>query len=82
VIAVRLLTGRLPSVDYADARPMRCAALITSLSYLDRAMTLLSGTTKPLAALVLRMLQPNPDRRPQDFAALIGELEVLAEVHP
>ena len=74
IIAVQSLTGQLPSVDYIDNRPERCIALIVSQRYLRRARDLLAKTNKSLAAFILKLLESDSARRPQDYSALISEL--------
>ncbi len=74
MIGVQLMTGNLPSFD-GSRDPMRWVDLIMSHEYLERAKALLATHGGPLVPLLLRMLDPNPDRRPDDYPALIAALE-------
>jgi serine/threonine protein kinase len=73
IIGVELMTGRLPSAD--PQHPLRSPVLILSHEYLRRAKTLLSARPGALAELILRMLDPDPLRRSQDYSTLISGLE-------
>jgi serine/threonine protein kinase len=73
MIAVQLITGQLPSLD-ARGNPLR---LIASGEYFSRAKRLLSGRADALGPVVLSMLDPDPDRRPRDYQALIATLESM-----
>jgi len=74
IIGVRLMTGQIPTVD--DSRDLFSSiALIMSHEYLKRAKTLLAAQGGPLADFILRMIDPNPTGRPQDYPVLIAALE-------
>jgi serine/threonine protein kinase len=74
IIAVLLMTGRLPTVD-PNGDLSRTIDLITSDRYFDRAKSLMSVRGGPLASLILKMIDPNPDHRPIDYPALIAAIE-------
>jgi hypothetical protein len=68
------MTGQIPTVD--DSRDLFSSiALIMSHEYLKRAKTLLAAQGGPLADFILRMIDPNPTGRPQDYPVLIAALE-------
>jgi serine/threonine protein kinase len=76
IIGVQLMTGKLPTVDpYGDLS--RVIDLITSHQYFDRAKTLTSTSDGRLAALMLKMIDPNPHRRPVDYHTIIAGLEAV-----
>jgi hypothetical protein len=70
------MTGQLPTVD-PNGDISRTIDLITSHRYFDRAKALMSARGGRLAALVLKMIEPNPDRRPIDYTTLIAGLEAV-----
>jgi serine/threonine protein kinase len=74
IIGVQLMTGQLPTVD-PNADISRIIDLITSHRYFDRAKALMSARGGRLAALILKMIDPNPDRRPIDYPSIIADLE-------
>ena len=74
IIGVQLMTGQIPSLD-GSRDPFRCVALITSHEYLKRANTLLATRGGPLVPFILKMLDPDPTRRPCNYPALIAALE-------
>jgi serine/threonine protein kinase len=76
IIGVQLMTGQLPTVDPNGGMP-RIIDLITSHQYFDRAKTLTSARGGRLAALMLKMIDPNPDRRPIDYQTIIADLEAV-----
>jgi serine/threonine protein kinase len=76
IIGVQLMTGQLPTVD-PNRDISRTIDLITSHRYFDRAKALMSARGGRLAALVLKMIEPNPDRRPIDYTTLIAGLEAV-----
>jgi eukaryotic-like serine/threonine-protein kinase len=67
-IALELMTGQLPWIDDST---------ITSLEYFERAKYLLQRMGTDLRSLMLSMLDPDPRRRPQDYATLISALEKI-----
>ena len=74
IIGVRLMTGQVPTMD--DSRELfRSIALITSHEYLNCAKTLLAARGGPLSRFILRMIEPDPTRRPNDYPALIAAIE-------
>jgi serine/threonine protein kinase len=74
IIGVRMMTGQLPTVD--DSGDLfRSIALITSHEYLKRAKALLAPRREPLAHFILRMIDPDPIRRPDNYPGLIAALE-------
>jgi serine/threonine protein kinase len=73
LIAVLLMTGQLPTID-GGGDPRRC---IESLQYFERARYLLRGKRGRLGPLVLSMLDPRPERRPQEYPALISTLQKM-----
>ena len=76
IIGVELVTGQVPSVgDSPD--PFHCVGLIRSGEYLKRANTLLGTRAGPLVPLILKMLDPDPGRRPHDYPALIAAFEKI-----
>ncbi|MGO8798688.1 MAG: protein kinase domain-containing protein [Roseiarcus sp.] len=74
IIGVQLLTGQIPSMDGIQD-PFRMVVLIKSHEYLKRARMLLATRGGPLTPFILRMLDPDPARRPQDYPTLISTLE-------
>jgi serine/threonine protein kinase len=74
IIGVQLMTGQLPTVD-PNGDMYRMIDLITSHRYFDRAKALTSTRGDRLAALMLKMIDPNPDRRPDDYPTIIAGLE-------
>jgi len=74
IIGVLLMTGQLPTVDPNGDRS-RIIDLITSHRYFDRARALMSARDGGLAALMLKMIDPNPDRRPIDYPTIIAGLD-------
>jgi hypothetical protein len=70
------MTGQLPTVD-PNADISRIVDLITSHRYFARAKTLISTRGGPLTSLILKMIDPNPDRRPIDYPAIIAGLEAV-----
>jgi len=74
IIGVQLMTGQLPTVD-PNADIPRVIDLITSHQYFVRAKTLISARGGRLAALILKMIDPNPDCRPIDYPSIIADLE-------
>jgi len=76
IIGVQLLTGYLPTID-PSGDELRNVNLITSGRYVDRAKTQMATCGGRLASLILKMIDPNPDRRPTDYPSLIGGLEAL-----
>jgi serine/threonine protein kinase len=76
IIGIQSLTGQLPTVHPSGDR-LRHINLITSGRYVDRAKTLMATRGGRLASLTLKMIDPNPDRRPTDYPSLIGALEAL-----
>jgi serine/threonine protein kinase len=76
VIGIQLMTSQLPTVD-PSGDISRIIDLIMSHRYFDRAKALMSARGGRLAALVLKMIEPNPDHRPTDYAALIAGLEAV-----
>ena len=74
IIGVQLMTGQLPTVD-PNADIPRIIDLITSHQYFARAKALISARGGPLAARILKMIDPNPDRRPIDYRTIIADLE-------
>jgi serine/threonine protein kinase len=72
IIAVELLTGQLPSYD---GDPFRSQLLITSHEYFRRAKYLLRNIGNGLRSIVLNMLDPEPDRRLNDYRKIIAFLE-------
>jgi serine/threonine protein kinase len=74
MIGVQLMTGKLPSFD-GGPDPLRCVALIMSHEYQNRAKSLLATHGGPLVPFIFKMLDPDPNRRPDDYPALIAELE-------
>jgi serine/threonine protein kinase len=76
IIAVQLLTGQLPTIDPSGDR-LRSINMITSSRYVDRAKILMTTRSGRLASLILKMIDPNPDRRLVDYSSIIGALETL-----
>jgi serine/threonine-protein kinase len=70
VIALQMLTGALP-IDADDVRDLRAALTEDHSVDLDEA---LAGTSPPLAAWVLRMLERSPKRRPANAHQALEEL--------
>jgi hypothetical protein len=68
------MTGQLPTVD-PNGDISRIVDLITSHRYFARAKTITSARGGRLASLILKMIDPNPDRRPIDYPALIAAIE-------
>jgi serine/threonine protein kinase len=71
ILAVQLLTGQLPTTD-GSGNPVR---IIISHEYFNNAKRLLHNNAANLCSLVLHMLDPDPERRPEDYPALIATLE-------
>jgi serine/threonine protein kinase len=76
IIGVQLMTGRLPTVDPGGGMT-HIIDLITSHGYFGRAKTLTIPCDHRLATLMLKMIDPNPDRRPIDYSAIITDLEAV-----
>jgi serine/threonine protein kinase len=76
IIGVQLMTGRLPTVD-PDGDMSRIIDLITSHRYYGRAKTLTLAHDHRLATLMLRLIDPDPDRRPIDYSTIIADLEAV-----
>jgi serine/threonine protein kinase len=74
MIGVQLVTGRLP---FTDSHPGHCIASITSHEYFKHAKVLLGQTNSIFSSFILRMIHPDPARRPTDYTAIIVELESL-----
>jgi serine/threonine protein kinase len=75
LMAVELMTGQLPSIDSSANPPIRP---ILSHEYLNRANRLLRGRERGrLCSVILSMLDPDPERRPKDYPALIATLEKM-----
>ena len=73
-LAYELLTGRPPFVD-----PSPRKLLAAQLSELPQPVSQLRrDTPAPLAALVMRCLEKEPDRRPQHAMEIVRVLEALA----
>jgi len=73
-LAYELLTGRPP---FVDASPRKLLA--AQLSELPQPVSQLRrDTPAPLAALVMRCLEKEPDRRPQHAMEIVRVLEALA----
>lgn len=76
IIAVQLLTGQVPTFD-GRHDPIAIVGLIKTHEYLKRAKELLHMCDGPLVTLILKMLDPDPTRRPQDYPALISAVESI-----
>jgi serine/threonine protein kinase len=74
IIGVQLMTGQLPTID-PNGDMARIIDLITSHRYFDRAKMVTSARGGRLASLILKMIDPNPDRRPSNYPALVAALE-------
>jgi serine/threonine protein kinase len=72
-LALQLLTGQLPTTD-GSGNPVR---IIISHEYFNRAKRLLHNNAANLCSLVLHMLDPDPERRPEDYPTLIATLEKI-----
>lgn len=76
IIGVQLMTGQLPTVDPRGGMP-HIIDLITSHRYFDRAKALTSACDSRLAPLLLKMIDPNPGRRPSDYQTIIADIEAV-----
>ena len=76
IIGVQLMTGKCPTVD-PNGDIYRIIDLITSHRYFERAETLTSSGDGRLGSLLLKMIDPNPDRRPSDYQAIIAALDAV-----
>lgn len=77
IIGVEMMTGELPTVDLPNADKFRIRDSITSHRYFARAKTLMSARGGRLATLILKMIDPNPDHRPIEYATIIADLEAV-----
>jgi serine/threonine protein kinase len=76
IIGVQLMTGQLPTVD-PNGSLSHIIYLITSHRYFDRAKTIMSIGGGRLTSLILKMIDPDPDRRPIDYPGLVAALESI-----
>ena len=68
------MTGRLPTVDL-DSGVSSIIHLITSHKYFGRAKTLACAFEHRLGAILLKMIDPDLNRRPVDYGTIIADIE-------
>jgi serine/threonine protein kinase len=75
IIAVQLMTGRIPTAE--DSNPFRSVSLIVSHEYFKRAKTLLARRGGPLVPVILKMIDPDPQRRFHHYTPLLNSVETI-----
>jgi len=74
-VMYRMLTGKSPFQDAnQDTRALLAAVVVHDLKPLDE---LEKQIPRPVAALMLELLSPDPEKRPKDARILIERIEAL-----